>query len=142
MQFLRIGRNHCDLAHTEVCECADCGANAGGRGQSCGDRDQLDDIVLKTLTLRRHHWHAGMDDVVDVAGGEMLYGGYQRLDHVLFKILLVPMLNVGRCGTHRNAIGSEAEEIIGGSLDHSRAEQTDALAPAEWSIWPAHGPSF
>ena len=43
----------------------------------------------------------------------------------------IPMLDIGGGGAHRDPLGSELIEIVGGRLDHGRAEEADALAPAE-----------
>src|SRR3984957_721880 len=47
MQFLRVGAQYYDIAHAEMRERADSGANAGGRGQSGRVGDQLDDFLFE-----------------------------------------------------------------------------------------------
>src|SRR3954471_11921341 len=48
------------------------------------------------------------------------------------------MLDIGGGGAHRDPLGSEPIEVVGGRLDHGRAEEADALAPAERPFRIAH----
>lgn len=94
MQFLRVGAQYHDIAHAEMRERADSGANAGGRGQSGRVGDQLDNFLFEAFAACRHHRHAGMDDVVDMSRGEILDRRHQRFNHVLLEVFLVPVLDV------------------------------------------------
>ena len=138
MDFPRIGRQQGDVANAEVRERADGRADAGGGGQSGRLGDLLDQLLLEPLAARGHHRHAGMDDVVDVARGKILHRGDQRIEHVLLEVLLVPVIDVGGGGAHRDAVGRQPVEVVGRGFDHGRAEQADALAPAEGLFGSAH----
>src|SRR6516164_102392 len=52
--------------------------------------------------------------------------------------LACALLDVGGGGAHRYPIGSQPIEVVGGRFDHGRAQQADALAPAEGAIGIAH----
>src|SRR3954451_4612143 len=112
--------------------------DTGCGGKSCGLLDLLHQYVLEPLAARGHHRHAGMDDVIDVARCEIFDRGHDRLEHMLLEILPAPMLDIGGGGAHRDAVGSEPIEVVGGRLDHGRAEEADALAPDEGPFRIAH----
>jgi hypothetical protein len=138
VQLLRIRRHHGDVAHAEVRERADRGADAGGGRQPGRVLDLLDEHVLEPLAARGHDRHSGMNDVVHVTRGEIAHRGHDRVEHVLLEVVAAPMLDVGGGGAHGHAVGSEPVEIIGRGLDHGGAEQADALAPAEGAVGIAH----
>jgi hypothetical protein len=81
-----------------------------------------------------------MDDVIDVARGEVLGHAHQRVEHVLLEVLCIPMLDVRSDRAHGHPVRGDSIEVVGGRFDDRRIQQADALAPAERTFRIAHLP--